>query len=278
MTIHSTDSGSSPGTSRDSSSPELFAFDFDGVICDSCDETALTAWRASRRIWPERFGRAPWPDYLAGFRRCRPVVETGFHNVLVLDLLESGVAQAQILAEFERLGRESMHRHRLDAATLQERFDEARDDWIREDPESWLNAHAFFPGVVAAINGLRAERCVITTKQQRFTVRLAERVGLSIRPERIFGLDSFANGSKRDVLSRLARQCPLARVHFIEDRLQTLDRLRDVTDLRLYLVDWGYNTERERAAASADPRIQLIGLREFEDLLGGPDGARRRGG
>ena len=31
----------------------VFCFDFDGVVCDSAPETALSAWNASRVFWPE---------------------------------------------------------------------------------------------------------------------------------------------------------------------------------------------------------------------------------
>lgn len=35
---------------------------------------------------------------------------------------------------------------------------------------------------------------------------------------------------------------------------------------KLYLVDWGYNTEQERARARENARITVIGVREFADL------------
>ena len=36
----------------------VFAFDFDGVICDSVGENAITTWRAVRKRWPRS-----WDDY-----------------------------------------------------------------------------------------------------------------------------------------------------------------------------------------------------------------------
>jgi hypothetical protein len=35
---------------------------------------------------------------------------------------------------------------------------------------------------------------------------------------------------------------------------------------RLYLVDWGYNTEAERSRAAASPRIEIIGIKHFQEL------------
>ncbi len=38
---------------------------------------------------------------------------------------------------------------------------------------------------------------------------------------------------------------------------------------KLYLVDWGYNTAKERQRAAANPRIQLLDVAQFADLLTG---------
>ena len=37
---------------------------------------------------------------------------------------------------------------------------------------------------------------------------------------------------------------------------------------QLYLVDWGYNTADERAAAAANPGVELIGVEGFAKLMG----------
>lgn len=36
---------------------------------------------------------------------------------------------------------------------------------------------------------------------------------------------------------------------------------------QLYLADWGYNTEEERAAAAALPGVRLLALPDFCELL-----------
>jgi len=52
-----------------------------------------------------------------------------------------------------------------------------------------------------------------------------------------------------------------------EDRLRTLDGLRQLPDTRLYLVDWGYNTGPERERARVDPQIELLDLAGFKATL-----------
>ena len=60
---------------------QLWALDFDGVICDSCGESALSAWRAAEGLWPEMFqaedAKTQMDEIMEKMRVVRPVVETG---------------------------------------------------------------------------------------------------------------------------------------------------------------------------------------------------------
>ena len=86
--------------------PQLWALDFDGVACDSCGESALSAWKvgppstapriflslshtqthkflqAASKLWPERFSSQDALDrkdqLIEDMRAVRPVVETGY--------------------------------------------------------------------------------------------------------------------------------------------------------------------------------------------------------
>jgi hypothetical protein len=41
----------------------------------------------------------------------------------------------------------------------------------------------------------------------------------------------------------------------------------NLDDWQLFLVDWGYNTPRERERASQNPRIRVITQQHFQELL-----------
>ncbi len=60
---------------------DVWAFDFDGVVCDSVGESSLSAWKAALKKWPEVFGtpeaQAKRDFVLESMRIVRPVVETG---------------------------------------------------------------------------------------------------------------------------------------------------------------------------------------------------------
>lgn len=59
----------------------LLALDFDGVICDSCGESSLAAWKAATKLWPDLMGTPETlqrrDQVLDDMRAVRPVVETG---------------------------------------------------------------------------------------------------------------------------------------------------------------------------------------------------------
>jgi hypothetical protein len=59
----------------------LWALDFDGVVCDSVGESSLSAWKAAAQLWPDIFNtgkaREKKDEVLEKMRHVRPVVETG---------------------------------------------------------------------------------------------------------------------------------------------------------------------------------------------------------
>ena len=60
---------------------QLWALDFDGVICDSCGESSLSAWKAATLQWPSIFkspeAMSQKDEVMERMRSVRPVVETG---------------------------------------------------------------------------------------------------------------------------------------------------------------------------------------------------------
>ena len=53
---------------------------------------------------------------------------------------------------------------------------------------------------------------------------------------------------------------------FIEDLLKTLNGVKsqaDLTEVKLFLADWGYNTKQTHYLVKTDPRIHLLSLTQF---------------
>ena len=64
----------------------IYALDFDGVICDSAVETAITGWKAAGTLWGDMPTAAP-QAIIEQFRLIRPMIETGYEAILAMRLL-----------------------------------------------------------------------------------------------------------------------------------------------------------------------------------------------
>jgi hypothetical protein len=247
---------------------DVFALDFDGVLCDSAGECAVTAWRAGRRIWPEWRGVEPPAACAERFVRLRPALETGYQMPLLMKLVVDHVSDAEVLARFVPLCEELMSAHGLTRKQLVGLFGEARDEWLARDTAGWLASHRFYPGVLARLREALVLHPVyiLTTKQERFTRQLLDAEGVVMPQGRIWGLER--NLSKGQMLEQVMAEPSRrdARIHFVEDRVETLSDVAKNPGLDgvcLYLADWGYNTPAQREQARRHPRITLWSLDRF---------------
>jgi hypothetical protein len=84
-------------TDEGSSKAPIVALDFDGVLCNSVGESTRTAYRCIQEHYPEVLQDTEWdkdpkdgnpPDWLMfKMRQLRPVVETGYENILLARLM-----------------------------------------------------------------------------------------------------------------------------------------------------------------------------------------------
>ena len=245
----------------------LFAFDFDGVICDSAIETAHSGWKTARQIWADMPVILPEP-LLQQFRQVRPALETGYEAALILRLLFEGVAVSEMLVQFHAQLNALIARDKLVIDKIKPLFGQTRDQWLAQDFSHWIAMNPLFPAVADKLRQLDANHCVIiTTKQERFVDHILKANDIAFPLDNIYGLDR--NLSKQQVLSDLSAQQHWQSIVFIEDRLPTLlnvmgdDRLDHIA---LYLADWGYNTVADREHAHAIARIQQLSLTNIPSL------------
>eukprot|EP00177_Eucheuma_denticulatum_P000655 GFKZ01001172.1.p1 GENE.GFKZ01001172.1~~GFKZ01001172.1.p1 ORF type:complete len:312 (+),score=30.47 GFKZ01001172.1:131-1066(+) len=258
----------------------IFALDFDGVLCDSVTESSLTAFRAAATMWPDLSvprdtNGAPPQHLLNAMRLVRPVVETGFENVL-LARLAGQVSDVEadfvrpVMEDWGALREQLMQQWGCDKEHLVSTFGQCRDTWIEQDLEGWIGANQMFPQVVDAVNSASGPVYIITTKQTRFCLLLLEKYGVtSVPKENVFG---YGTGSKISVLKKIIAmpERNSRDVMFVEDRYETLEAVSISMlgqPLTLHLATWGYNTEKTRAVAAKHPFIGLIDLPQFVSKL-----------
>ncbi|XP_058082769.1 uncharacterized protein LOC131230797 [Magnolia sinica] len=265
---------------------DLYALDFDGVLCDSCGESSLSALKAAKIRWPDLFkgsdsAMEQW--IIDQMHVVRPVVETGYENLLLVRLLleiqipsirkssvAAGLTIEGILENWSKLKPVIMEDWNENRDALIDLFGKVRDEWLEKDLSSWIGANRFYPGIADALKFASSKLYIVTTKQGRFAdALLRELAGVAIPSDRIYGLGT---GPKVEVLKLLQSQPEHKglKLHFVEDRLATLKNVIKEPELdgwSLYLGNWGYNTQKEREEAASIPRIHVLELSDFSKKL-----------
>lgn len=249
--------------------PTLLALDFDGVLCDGMAEYFVTAWRAYCQIWNPADMALP-TELKGAFARLRPLVETGWEMPLVLRSLLLEIPEAEAMADWPGTVQRLLEKEGLTAAQLGSAVDGTRDQWIAEDIHGWLRLQKFYPGVCDRLTQILASGLpvfVVSTKEARFIRQLLHQGGVDFPMDQVIGKEirQPKDQTLRDLRQRFAASGAV-RIWFVEDRLQTLKKIRmqpDLSDVVLFLANWGYNTSEERQAIRQDNQIHLISLNQF---------------
>ena len=244
-------------------SPNLIAFDFDGVICDGLIEYFQTAWRAYCELF-EPEDSTPPADLADKFYPLRPVVETGWEMPVLVRALVKGASAETIVEQWPQMALPYLEEANLSKAQSVQALDGVRDRWIKNDLQSWLDLHRFYPGMVEKLGTLLASDLpvyIVSTKEGRFIDALLSQSGVDFPKERIIGKE--VKRPKYETIRLLKQEHSVSNIWFIEDRLPALRGVaeqEDLSDVELFLADWGYNLAPDRAAAGQDPRIHLLSL------------------
>jgi phosphoglycolate phosphatase-like HAD superfamily hydrolase len=238
----------------------IYALDFDGVICDSAIETAITGWKVASHLWSDMAGTVPTEQHINQFRQLRPLLETGYESILFMRLLQQGEPVESIKVNIFSFLKELEG----DTQALKQLFGQTRDQWIEKARAEWLEMNPLFAGVTDKLQMLSGSPWyIITTKQERFVEEILKVNQVELPSKNIFGLD--AKLSKEQVLQTLQERHGDSPLCFVEDRLPTLINVQNNVELnavKLQLADWGYNTEEDKTLASTKG-IPLVSLAEF---------------
>jgi len=246
----------------------IYLLDFDGVICDSAVETAMTAWKAAQTLWDDMQSQHLPKCMIEQFRRIRPLLEIGYEAILIIRLLYQGQTPEKICQHYHSAIQTLIKNEQLNISKLKQLFGQTRDTWIQHNADDWLAHNPLFIGLAAQLKTLsqaawQQEWYIITTKQERFVKQILKGQGIELADSHIFGMDHALN--KQQVLQKMLIRHPSTSLIFIEDRLQTLVSICEnsaLQSINLQLAKWGYNTVEEHEIAQ-QYAIKLIELSEF---------------
>jgi len=243
----------------------IFALDFDGVICDSAVETAITGWKAAGQIWKNMPEHVP-PELIEQFRLIRPFIETGYEAILAMRLLYNYESIEELFENYDRKIKALLAESNVNIDDLKALFGTTRDNWINQDLGDWVNMNPLFTGLRTKLQQLSSQSTwyIVTTKQERFVKQILKANAIELEPERIFGLDR--NKNKVELLKDLLAVHPNQTIVFVEDRLPTLLNVlktAELASIQLVLALWGYNTAEDKTLADQEG----ISLQQLEDFL-----------
>jgi len=212
----------------------VYCFDFDGVLCDSMDESLVTSYGAY-------FGTA-----VTSVAEIDPALRDFFyeHRYMVRPAEEYYTLYYAYERGERAVGKDRFAR--LKAELAKEMKEHARRFYayrnhLREDLGHWLGLHRLYPQCVGFLEKRKEPFFIVTNKDRESVVTLASHYGFS---DRIAGIYSRETAIKKTVLlEKLISEHGLdpsaGRIVFVDDHEGTLGELAAMP-LDLYLAAWGY--------------------------------------
>jgi phosphoglycolate phosphatase-like HAD superfamily hydrolase len=173
----------------------------------------------------------------------------------------------QILQDWDTIAPALMQADGITDTEIVQTLAHVRDQWIETDRDDWMSYQPFYLGVTERLQQILSSSVdlfIITNRIQRFAQELLHLQGLNLPEAQIFGKE--ADRQKYMVLQQLIQQS--SNIWFVEDHLRALQLTRqqdDLASVKLFLADWGFNTQRVQALVQADLHISLLSMTQFMD-------------
>ena len=230
----------------------MLILDFDGVLINSLDEVALTAYNATTGNLVTYL--ADLPTALVGlFQRNRYHVQSIGDGILLMNwcLNNYGNKSGKILNSPEYEAIISGASVSLTDRTL--KIYETRGQFIDKDPEAWLALHQPYQPLWDQLTRLPKNAFVILTNKNRdATLRLCRHFGLGINSVDVYSGDQGT--SKVDNMRQIQARFGDQLFSFIDDSIKNLRELENSLNvgdktIRLLLASWGYTGPRDEKVA-----------------------------
>ncbi len=227
---------------------KILCLDFDGVICDSLDETLLTTYNAYQ-AYKNPAGEPPMATRLEEvpremaefFRAYRYLVRPAGEYWLLMDALSSNYHQLD-QEEFQK--RTVIHSETI--AAFEPVFFHTRRRFQEGFREQWLGLHHLFPQFSTAWEGLNNHFRVyiVTTKNFAAVVPLLAHFNIEVPRERIFSKEK--SPKKNHAVNEIAglEGVTPKDIFFVDDHPLHLKDV-ETTGASIFWASWGYYSENK---------------------------------
>lgn len=222
----------------------MFIFDFDGVLIDSVDETAVTAFNAVTKS--EASSLSELPDrYLELFRECRPWPRNAPQMLVMGEWCLDNIKVEKPAAMSKELLDKLVKQSDLSEAELRMLFFETRQRLASNNPRAWVELNRPYQPLFDWLkDGLNTPLVILTHKNRQAVEEICSHFGLKVRSDRIYSGDT--GEPKESGLMAIMERFSSTQYHFVDDSIHNLLELKfrlpaDV-DVSLELASWGYCT------------------------------------
>ena len=225
---------------------KILFLDFDGVLCDSANESGRCAWLAGSIVWEKWRGIDIPKAYLKKFKELRPLIETAYQSIALMKLISEDYSETFIKKEFNFMMEQVFTSISLNKKALIKLFDKIREDWLKVNPKNWFSWHKLYPctkDIIRVGKSYYKEVFIVSTKEKKYIERLLEFFGIDFNPNNIYGLES--GETKIEIITNILKEKKVSPKNsiFIDDYSETLRSIAAnnfLKDMRLYLASWGY--------------------------------------
>ena len=223
---------------------KILCLDFDGVICDSIDETLLTTYNSYQIYHGKNYhiiynlDEIP-ADIKVHFIKYRYLVRPAGEFWLLMKIFFENITNIN-QQSFNKIVKQ--HKNEIDK--FSSIFFSIRNKLQEKNLQVWLDLHHLFPQFIEAWSDLRNQFniYIVTTKNLSAIVTLLEYFKISILPENIWTKEKMK--SKTEAVKAIARsqKIPYSKIIFIDDHPLHLHEV-EKTGTQCYLANWGYYRE-----------------------------------
>eukprot|EP01026_Neomeris_dumetosa_P011087 TRINITY_DN14042_c2_g2_i2.p1 TRINITY_DN14042_c2_g2~~TRINITY_DN14042_c2_g2_i2.p1 ORF type:complete len:340 (+),score=44.47 TRINITY_DN14042_c2_g2_i2:344-1363(+) len=261
---------------------DVFVLDFDGVLVDSLPEITNSGLQFAKDLWPQKFEGVDENKQLDLLKQTRPVLIEGFEIVVMARMLaENSSCISDILQRWPQQMADILTEWKLDADKIKMDFENYRVALQKEKSEEWVKLNQGYPGVKEALMYCEYPFYVVSSKSGGRVAHLLEKSlgikGISQDSPRLLASLLPPDTEKPKALKQIGGR-PIcsdtgARLHFIDDRLSTLEAIMEDPSLqnwRLYLAEWGYMSPLDKQRVEqglSDKGIVSLSLTNFLELL-----------
>lgn len=245
----------------------MVVFDFDGVLLDSVKEASVSAYNSVQGALLKDFSELPGNSGKLFVANCHLFRRAGDTLPLMRWCLENSAEDDAILAPSEFVKRAS-----AEEMSLGERsklFFKTREKLMDAHPEAWLALSQPYEPLWSFLRAHSQEIALLTNKNRRAVLALAEFHGLGVKDELVFSGD--AGLRKSDNFKKLQAIAPRPTYYFVEDSLGNLLEVRAGLSqapfaVKPLLVAWGYLGPEDLALAAREG-IEIVDQQDIMKLF-----------